>query len=63
MEEPFMDVAEENGKSVGVREEDAKVVGQTEADDWLWPQLKGTAGRKRRRILLSSRSRQGHSAG
>lgn len=61
MEEPFMDVAEENGKSVGVREEDAWVVGQTEADDWLWPQ--GTAGRKRRRILLSSRSRQAHSAG
>lgn len=58
-----MDAAEEDGKSVGVREEDGEVVGQTEADDWLWPQLKGTAGRKRRRILLSSRSRQGHCAG
>lgn len=29
MGEPFMEAAEEDGKSVGVREEDGEVVGQT----------------------------------
>lgn len=37
------------GGHAGVREEDAEdLEGEMEANDWLWPSLKGTAQRRRR---------------